>query len=77
MGDRIQLNAARIDEIRILKGWTRSDLAGVCGFTQGTSTRVSRGGPVSVRTVRRLAEALGVEIREIVRAAHRAEGAAA
>ena len=61
MGDRILLNMRLIDRLRISRALTRTGLAHLCGFGSDTRTLVSRGGPVSVRTLRRLAQGLGVE----------------
>jgi transcriptional regulator with XRE-family HTH domain len=60
MDDKILLNTPLIDRLRIERAMTRTDLARCCGFSQETRTQVSKGGPVSVRTLRKLAVGLGV-----------------
>jgi transcriptional regulator with XRE-family HTH domain len=66
MGDRLLINADLVRDLRIRKGWTASELATKCGFAPVTRTRIGKGGPVSIRTVRKLAAALGVEIPKIL-----------
>jgi transcriptional regulator with XRE-family HTH domain len=67
MGDRILLRGDLIDKLRLYQGLTRTELARKCGFSQQTRTRISKGGPVSMRTARRLAQALGVQMSKIIR----------
>lgn len=66
MGDLVNVKADLIRELRIRRGWTASDLGRECGFSQGTRTRLGQGGPVSLRTVRRVAQALGVKVADLI-----------
>jgi transcriptional regulator with XRE-family HTH domain len=66
MGDRLLINADLVRALRISKGWTATELAKQCGFAPITRTRIAKGGPLSIRTVRKLAAVLGVEIPQIL-----------
>lgn len=66
MGDSVLIKGDMVRALRLRKGWTSSDLAKACGFAQITRTRINRGGPLSIRTVRRLAEVLGVGVADLL-----------
>ncbi len=68
----MRVDAAELRRIRELRVLSQRDLADLSGLTQATIWRLESGkGEAHPKTVRRLAEALGVEPQELLR---RAEG---
>ena len=59
------MNRTRIAESRSLRGWTQERLAEVSGVTVRTVQRLEAGNDVSLNTLARLGEALGVPVREL------------
>lgn len=59
-GTRLVLGVVR--GLRIRRGWTQSDLAEVSGLTSRTIVAAEAGKPLSIRTIRDLATALGVSL---------------
>lgn len=59
------MNRTRIAELRSLRGWTQERLAEVSGVTVRTVQRLEAGNDVSLNTLARLGEALGVPVREL------------
>jgi transcriptional regulator with XRE-family HTH domain len=58
-----RLRAARIDKL-----WTQKQLADASGVHVNTINRIEReGAPAELRTVQKLADALGVEAAELMR----------
>lgn len=56
----------RLRQLRRLKGWTQQELARRAGVTEQTVVRLEAGqGEPRVSTMRAVAEALGVEIRQV------------
>jgi transcriptional regulator with XRE-family HTH domain len=51
---------------RLLNGWSQKHLAALAGVDTSTVGRVERGENQSPKTVKRLADALGVEMDELV-----------
>jgi len=72
MGDSIRPNSVRIDELRIGRLLTKTELARLARISPVTMSRVSQGQPVALRTLRRLADALTVEPSEIVESPEKA-----
>ncbi len=66
MGDRIYLNTKVIDCLRIRRAMTRTDLGLLTGLCLVTMANVARGGPVTLRTAKRLADGLGAEFTDII-----------
>ena len=57
----VVLDSERVEELREQKGMTRRDLAGAAGISLTTARRLEREVPVTLRTARAVADALGVE----------------
>ena len=57
-----QLACGVVRRLRVRRGWTQSDLAEFSGLTSRTIAAAEAGRPVSARTVRELAAALGVTL---------------
>jgi DNA-binding XRE family transcriptional regulator len=57
----VVMNSKRVQELREEKGLSKRALAGVAGISETTARRVELEEPVSFRTGRKVAEALGVE----------------
>ncbi len=53
---------------RIQRGITQAELAGKIGVRRASVARIEAGNPALVRTARGLAEALGVEVADLMRA---------
>ncbi len=66
MGDRIYLNTKAIDCLRIRKALTKTQLAEITGLCPVTMANVSRGGPVTLRTAKRLADGLEAGLLDII-----------
>lgn len=56
----VVMNAERVRSLREQKGMTRRDLAGAAGVSVQTASRAEREEPVTFRTGRAVADALGV-----------------
>ncbi len=54
----VYVNVPRLRREIALRGWRPTDLARTAGLSAGTTTVVMRGGPVSPRTLKRIAAAL-------------------
>ena len=57
----VVMNSERVEELREQKGMARRDLAGAAGISVSTARRVELEEPVTFRTGRAIAVALGVE----------------
>jgi transcriptional regulator with XRE-family HTH domain len=57
----VVMNSERVRELREEKGLSKRALAGVAGISVSTARNVERAVPVTFRTGRAVAEALGVE----------------
>jgi transcriptional regulator with XRE-family HTH domain len=57
----VVMDDERVQELREQKGMSRRDLAGVAGISMTTARRVEGEEPVTFRTGRAVADALGVE----------------
>lgn len=55
----VYVNVPRLRREIVLRGWRPTDLARAAGLCAGTMTAVMKGGPVSPRTLQRVAKALG------------------
>lgn len=66
MRDPVYLNVRRIDRARLTRGWTRTAMAGAAKLSQETRTKISRGGPVSIRTAKKLARTLGLPLADVL-----------
>jgi transcriptional regulator with XRE-family HTH domain len=55
------MDSERVRELREQKGMSRRDLAAAAGISVSTAGRVEREAPVTFRTGRKVADALGIE----------------
>lgn len=55
----------RLDERRIMLGWTRQKLAHIAGINHGTLTRILQGHIAKPATWKSLAEAVGLKMEDI------------
>jgi len=55
------MNSEQVRSLREQKGMSKEDLATVAGVSVQTARRIERGVPVTFRTGRAVADALGVE----------------
>jgi transcriptional regulator with XRE-family HTH domain len=70
MNRLIEVDEMRLRKLRKEHAWSQRDLARESGVAQDTITRLETGQrEAQPRTVRRLAEALGVESRELMKGA--------
>ncbi len=68
MNRLMEVNGARLRQLRRERAWSQRDLARHSGVSQDTITRLETGQrDAQPRTMRRLAEALGVEPRELMK----------
>jgi transcriptional regulator with XRE-family HTH domain len=68
MNRLLEVNGARLRQLRRERAWSQRDLAGHSGVSQDTITRLETGQrEAQPRTMRRLAEALGTEPRELMK----------
>ena len=68
MNRLMEANGARLRQLRRERAWSQRDLARHSGVSQDTITRLETGQrEAQPRTMRRLAEALGVEPRELMK----------
>lgn len=58
MTSGVHVNVAHLRHEIALRGWRPTDLSRAAGLSAGTMTLVMKGGPVSPRTLRRIAVAL-------------------
>ena len=54
----VHVNVPRLRREIVLRGWRPTDLARASGLSPGTMTAVMKGGPVSPRTLRKIAATL-------------------
>ena len=66
MGDRVYLNTEAIDCLRIRKALTKTELGQLTGLSPVTMANVSRGGPVTLRTAKRIADGLKAKFTDII-----------
>ncbi len=66
--DVVKINGKKLQELRLARFWSRDELAEKAGIHRDHIGRLERGGNHNSRppTVRKLAEALGVEPQELV-----------
>jgi transcriptional regulator with XRE-family HTH domain len=57
----VVMNSERVQSLREERGLSRRDLATAAGVSETTARRVEREEPVTFRTGRKVADALGVE----------------
>jgi len=62
----MRYNTQRLDRERILKGWTQEDLARAARLTAGMVSYALRHGKGTARTFKKLADALGLSMSEIL-----------
>jgi transcriptional regulator with XRE-family HTH domain len=68
MNRLMEVNGVRLRQLRRERAWSQRDLARQSGVSQDTITRLETGQrEAQPRTMRRLAEALGVEPRELMK----------
>jgi transcriptional regulator with XRE-family HTH domain len=58
---------AAINRLRLRRGLTREEMRREIGFAAATMSNISQGRFVSLRTMRRLAKALDVDVAKIIR----------
>jgi transcriptional regulator with XRE-family HTH domain len=64
----MEVNVERLKELRKLRALSQDELAEAAGIGRATLSRIERGETgAHGRTLRRLAEALGVSVEELVR----------
>jgi transcriptional regulator with XRE-family HTH domain len=56
----------KLERARVIKGWTKSRIARVVGVTPAAITYVFNGRSKNARTLRNVAEALGLTVEEIL-----------
>ena len=61
----MRFNTHRLDRERLLKGWSKSTLAGKTGVNPSTISNVLAGKTSNVETLKKIADALGLEMEEI------------
>ena len=63
----MEVNVKRLNELRRLRAFSQQELADVAGLGRNTISRIERGETgAHGRTLRRLAQALGVDVAELV-----------
>ena len=64
----MEVNVERLKALRRLRAYSQQDLADAAGIGRNTVSRIERGETgAQGRTLRRLAEALGVDVAELVK----------
>lgn len=66
MRDPVYLNVRAIDRARLVRGWTRTAMAGAARLSQETRTKIAKGGPVSIRTAKKLARTLDLPLADVL-----------
>jgi transcriptional regulator with XRE-family HTH domain len=65
----MEVDVERLKELRTLRAFSQQELADASGVGRNTISRIERGETgAHGRTLRRLAEVLGVDVAELVRA---------
>jgi len=59
-------NTEKIDQLRTLRGLTWTELSRAAGLSQGVRTKLRKGEPVAIRSLRQIAGVLHVEFAEVV-----------
>ena len=63
----MEVNVKRLNELRRLRAFSQQELADAAGLGRNTVSRIERGETgAHGRTLRRLAQALGVDVAELV-----------
>ena len=62
----IRINAERLQNERIRRGWLLSDVATKAGLSTASVSRALRGGSVGIRVARQLAQTFGLSISSII-----------
>jgi transcriptional regulator with XRE-family HTH domain len=63
----MEVNVKRLNELRRLRAFSQQELADAAGLGRNTISRIERGETgAHGRTLRRLAQALGVDVAELV-----------
>ena len=63
----MEVNVKRLNELRRLRAFSQQELADAAGLGRNTISRIERGATgAHGRTLRRLAQALGVDVAELV-----------
>ena len=63
----VEVNVKRLKELRRLRAFSQQDLADAAGLGRNTISRIERGETgAHGRTLRRLAQALGVDVAQLV-----------
>ena len=68
LNDPVQIVAARIRDLRLLKNWSQEELAEKCDLHRtyiGSVERSERN--ITLRTLKRFADALGCEMAELLK----------
>lgn len=66
MIDKVCLNGGRIARLTSRAGEQRGEFRKRCGLSSSTGAKIFSGRPVSVRTAKRVAAALGVDFRSLL-----------
>lgn len=62
----VALRTERVERERLRRAMTRSEFARMCGLSSGSRTRVFRGDPVALSSVRKIADAVGVDVSKLI-----------
>ncbi len=63
----LQKIGSNIKKIRTSKGVTQQDLAAMCNFEKSTMSRIEAGGTnLTIKTLCKIGQALGMELKELV-----------
>ena len=68
MGKSISINGKRLQELRVEQALSQRDLSGITGIAHDSISQLETGKrEAQPRTIRKLADALGVEPRELMK----------
>lgn len=62
----ISYDISKLEKARILKGWTKSNIANQLGLSPSTISAIFQGMNKRADTMKRLAELLGINLEEIL-----------
>ena len=61
----MKYNRQKIERERVLKGWSRSTLAKKIGVNPSTISNLLAGKTGNIETIKKIADALGIDMKEI------------
>jgi transcriptional regulator with XRE-family HTH domain len=62
----MKINITKIRLARMIRGWSQRDLAREIGMSPGTITNLEKRGTVKPSTLKKISEALGIPMQQLI-----------